>query len=61
MNEFKRWWYAEGSGAAPRKDEDLEEFACRIAEQAWNAAKRNEFICERCLLRQNDTHPKGDF
>jgi len=36
--EFKDWWYEIGSGLAPKKDEDQEEHARRVAEMAWNAA-----------------------
>ena len=34
---------------------------CRELERELEQIKRNEYICPRCLLRQGDTHPKGDF
>ena len=36
------------------------EFA-RELERELDLLKRNEYICPKCLLRQDDTHPKGDF
>lgn len=46
---------------APR--DKLSQYAdlCRELERELEQIKRNEYICPKCLLRQDDTHPKGDF
>ena len=38
---FTYWWYNIGSGMTPRKDEDQERHASRVAEAAWDAATEN--------------------
>ena len=32
---FEVWWFQEGSGMAPQKDEDAEQHVKRIARLAW--------------------------
>ncbi len=39
---FDRWWYEEGSGMPPKDDEDIETFAKRIAEIAWDNGAHKE-------------------
>lgn len=35
MNNFEKWWNAEGSAILPTRDEDYEEFAKRVSQIAW--------------------------
>ena len=37
-NGFGAWWFYEGSAITPKPDEDMHEFAERVAEEAWSAA-----------------------
>jgi hypothetical protein len=36
MTDFEIWWYREGSGITPNKDDDFESHAKRVAEIAWD-------------------------
>ena len=36
ISNFEDWWYRIGSGIAPHNEEDFEEFAKRIAKEAWD-------------------------
>lgn len=36
QSNFEDWWYRIGSGVVPLDNEDYEEFAKRIAKEAWN-------------------------
>lgn len=38
---FESWWWDVGSGLAPRDGEDVEEFAKRVALEAWNRSKES--------------------
>lgn len=39
LTGFDKWWNETGSGIAPMKEEDYEQFAERIARAAWNYAQ----------------------
>ena len=41
MTNFETWWYHEGSGP-PLPDEDVEEFAKRICQIAWDKSAQAE-------------------
>jgi hypothetical protein len=47
-NTFDYWWHNTGSGMIPRKDEEAEQHAERVAEAAWDAVaiELNERISE---------------
>lgn len=38
---FQMWWYSIGSGITPEKNEDIEEFAKRVAEASWEVFQNN--------------------
>ena len=40
--------------------EDLEALCLGMANEI-DKLRRGEFICQRCGIRKNDEHPKGDF
>ena len=43
--EYREWWIFEGSGMRPLPEEDMEQFAMRIAEIAWSrGAKDARFL-----------------
>lgn len=43
VGDFDDWWNFLGSGILPKKNEDKEEFAKRISQEAWIArSKQNE-------------------
>lgn len=35
FQDFEKWWYEKGSGFAPCKNEDIEEFTKRVSRTAW--------------------------
>ena len=41
MSDFKTWWEREGSAMRPSPNEDIEEFAKRMTQIAWN---NGEFV-----------------
>ena len=43
---YKAWWHNEGSGIIPLPNEDMEEFAHRITQNAWsNGAFKERDAC----------------
>lgn len=46
--EYRQWWIYEGSGMRPLPEEDMEEFAMRIAGIAWsNGAYKEREACAK--------------
>jgi hypothetical protein len=49
MNAYKMWWDTEGSAMRPHDHEDLEEFARRITEIAWENGRFVEKVIKDSL------------
>ena len=56
MDAYQRWWDTEGSAMRPHEHEDLEEFARRITEIAWNNGRfvEKEACAKECIAMADD-------
>jgi hypothetical protein len=61
MNAYQRWWDTEGSAMRPHDHEDLEEFARRITEIAWNNGRFVEKEACALVRERSVTAPAGTY
>jgi hypothetical protein len=52
--DFETWWHNEGSGILPRKNDDMESHAHRVARLAWKRAtyKAEESYVAECMKEE---------
>jgi hypothetical protein len=58
QEHFESWWHNEGSGIAPTKDEDIEEFAKRVTQIAWsNGGYVMQNLCSKLCVDASKPEP----